>query len=209
MSKRLKWTNHHQNIGKMAETLQHSSADVNFVIDGEELASGNIMVISASSSFLYSLLKTNTSGRVTFILADGQDCSSLLKSIKTFIHTGEMIVNEDDTDKVLAVANQLQLKCFPDLLKTQTQDTEPNNNCEVPFKPTNKEEKFNNSSAHVAMNIIDDEEFKNMKNTMTEENLKLVDEDNISYLKCELCGKKWLKNSRVADAMLGVTWSHT
>ena len=119
----LQWNHHQQVLGDIADTLQHKDPDVTLVYsDGGEGAqfSGSRILLSASSPFLYALLKDQPQISTTIVVTgSGGKNPANFSSIMNFVHTGTMIVSNDDLKEVIEIASQLQLNCFSDLDKNQ------------------------------------------------------------------------------------------
>ena len=112
----LQWNHHQQTMADIADTLRHKDLDVTLVYrdgGGEDAwFSGSRILLSASSPLLYAILKDQPLTSSTIVVTgSGGNNSANFSSIMTFVHTGEMIVSEDNIEEVIALAGQLQLNC--------------------------------------------------------------------------------------------------
>jgi len=179
----------------MTSAVQSCSPDVTLVC-GDVHISTNRMVLSSSSTLLYSLLKEAPPSPIMIYLPDTDH--NHLQSLLTFLQTGQLKGNKDDLDKVLATAEHLQMTCFSGQITEAGKQAFCSNsgNTDSEFREVflNKDESLYIPDVNTG-DIISEEEYLRMRRRMVDTSLKKVSEqDGSTSLKCDICGKKWVEN---------------
>jgi len=179
----------------LTSAVQNCSPDVTLVCGDVHLPASRL-VLSASSTLLYSLLKEAPSSPIIISLPDTNH--DQLHSLLTFLQTGQLKANKEHLDQVLVTAEYLQMTCFSGE-KTesgkQTFSAISRNTDSVFSEVHPKKEESLNMPDEKTVEIINEEEYLKMRRRMVDTSLKKVfEQDGRTSLKCDICGKKWVGN---------------
>ena len=105
-----KWNNFQNNVTNSFKGLREENDfyDVTLVSDDNQQVSAHKIVLSASSEYFKTILKTNKHSHPLLCL--NQIDSSDLKNILDFIYNGELQIYPDQLDKFLNNAKRFQLQ---------------------------------------------------------------------------------------------------
>ena len=106
----LKWNDFNQNVNKTFSSLRHQEDfyDVTLVSDDQQQFSAHKVVLSACSEYFGNVLKKNKHSHPLLCLQGIS--SNYLNSLLDYIYNGEAQVFQDELDRFLQIAQQLQLK---------------------------------------------------------------------------------------------------
>ena len=210
----LKWNDFQQNITNSYHDLRKESdfSDVTLLCEGEQQIEAHKVILNASSSFFSSVLKRNKHSH-PMIYMRGLKPKDLV-AIMDFIYHGEANIYQEDLDRFLILAEELQLKGLSGTKQNDTDSAEehsPNteqqqpiikghafeqqnlNHPPIPFdNQTNTDSKVDNhpivpvdASKTIGIADISMEDIKTRVESMME---RVNGADNI--LKCTVCGKE-------------------
>ena len=218
----IQWKDHQKYLPKSLRTfkillmLQLSVESLNQV-------HSNKLLLSACSPFMYSLLKDST---IPAVLIVTETDSVLFSNLIRYIHTGSLVVNSDDIDKLGDIAGALGFNSFTTVEGENTaevQETVEDNReidnldvengnelvnmnvgmmeCELEREKEGDTWKVEYPDHHQQMvpsdmNIIDAETYDNLKKNLVEESLKQEHEGKTLVWTCGICNKKWPENTR-------------
>ena len=218
----IQWKDHQKYLPKSLRTfkillmLQLSVESLNQV-------HSNKLLLSACSPFMYSLLKDST---IPAVLLVTETDSVLFSNLIRYIHTGSLVVNSDDIDKLGDIAGALGFNSFTTVEGENTaevQETVEDNReidnldvengnelvnmndgmmeCELEREKEGDTWKVEYPDHHQQMvpsdmNIIDAETYDNLKKNLVEESLKQEHEGKTLVWTCGICNKKWPENTR-------------
>ena len=185
------WSEHQTSLTSALNDFRHNLSDVTLVCEDLQIPA-NKLVLSACSSFFYSLLKDCTFTPVIVFLPDTNP--DHLVSLLSMLYTGKMTITKDDLEPVLATACELQLECFS--VKT------PESCLKVPPSCSQEEEGFEffdsdwlSSYSEQSMWESDEMRYQKMLCDMIKTNLKTEAVGGGTNWHCLSCGKKWMENS--------------
>ena len=217
----IQWKDHQEVLANVLEVLQ-DTPDVTLVC-GESQVHSNKLLLSACSPFMYSLLKDST---IPAVLLVTETDSVLFSNLIRYIHTGSLVVNSDDIDKLGDIAGALGFNSFTTVEGENTaevQETVEDNReidnldvengnelvnmndgmmeCELEREKEGDTWKVEYPDHHQQMvpsdmNIIDAETYDNLKKNLVEESLKQEHEGKTLVWTCGICNKKWPENTR-------------
>ena len=123
----LKWNDFNQNVSKTFSSLRHQEDfyDVTLVSDDQEQFSAHKVVLSACSEYFGNVLKKNKHSHPLLCLQGIR--SNDLNCLLDFIYNGVAQVFQDEIDKFLQIAKQLQLKGLIEDTKFQNFPTNTQN----------------------------------------------------------------------------------
>jgi len=188
----LQWGDHQT---MLTSAVQNCSPDVTLVCGDVHLPASRL-VLSASSTLLYSLLKEAPSSPIIISLPDTNH--DQLHSLLTFLQTGQIKANKEHLVQVLETADYLQMTCFSGQ-KTESGKqifSAISRNTDSVFREVlPKKEESLNMPDEKTVDIINEEEYLKLRRRMVDTSLKKVfEQDGRTSLKCDICGKKWVGN---------------
>ena len=199
------WNEHQLVLSGLIADLQNTP-DVTLVCEGAQVP-GNRFILSACSPYMYSLLKTSSPA---IVIMPGVE-PELLASLITFVLSGSILVNQDDLNDLVKLAENLQFYCFSALQKEvfesphKGEEVAPSMDYIIPHvllgdidgPADNLDDDLEKKEFTPRdMKVIDENEYLVMKNDIVDSNLRLESEGKVSSWKCVLCDRKWEGNNR-------------
>ena len=218
----IQWKDHQKYLPKSLRTFKILLM-LHLSVESLNQVHSNKLLLSACSPFMYSLLKDST---IPAVLLVTETDSVLFSNLIRYIHTGSLVVNSDDIDKLGDIAGALGFNSFTTVEGENTaevQETVEDNReidnldvengnelvnmndgmmeCELEREKDGDTWKVEYPDHHQQMvpsdmNIIDAETYDNLKKNLVEESLKQEHEGKTLVWTCGICNKKWPENTR-------------
>ena len=218
----IQWKDHQKYLPKSLRTFKILLM-LHLSVESLNQVHSNKLLLSACSPFMYSLLKDST---IPAVLLVTETDSVLFSNLIRYIHTGSLVVNSDDIDKLGDIAGALGFNSFTTVEGENTaevQETVEDNREIDNLDVENGNELVNMNDGMVEcelerekegdtwiveypdhhqqmvpsdMNIIDAETYDNLKKNLVEESLKQEHEGKTLVWTCGICNKKWPENTR-------------
>ena len=218
----IQWKDHQKYLPKSLRTFKILLM-LHLSVESLNQVHSNKLLLSACSPFMYSLLKDSTNPAVLLVT---ETDSVLFSNLIRYIHTGSLVVNSDDIDKLGDIAGALGFNSFTTVEGENTaevQETVEDNReidkldvengnelvnmndgmmeCELEREKEGDTWKVEYPDHHQQMvpsdmNIIDAETYDNLKKNLVEESLKQEHEGKTLVWTCGICNKKWPENTR-------------
>ena len=184
----LKWQDYEQNIGNALNSLREEKEffDVTLACEDNQIEAHKV-ILSACSPFFKNILKRNPHQHPLLYLK-GVRYSEMV-SLLNFMYLGHVNIAQDDLNKFLAVAEELQIKGL-----TQSKATSPivPSSSQSPIKtdrntPGNIQERYKNNRDNANGNVLNnghrqlsivDNDVKNMNNGSCKTPVTNTDEDD-------------------------------
>ena len=218
----IQWKDHQKYLPKSLRTFKILLM-LHLSVESLNQVHSNKLLLSACSPFMYSLLKDST---IPAVLLVTETDSVLFSNLIRYIHTGSLVVNSDDIDKLGDIAGALGFNSFTTVEGeniAEVQETVEDNREIDNLDVENGNELFNMNDGMMEcelerdkegdtwkveypdhhqqmvpsdMNIIDAETYDNLKKNLVEESLKQEHEGKTLVWTCGICNKKWPENTR-------------